>query len=143
MARPSGPKTRCNGQWTEARFNSFIKSLLRQGTRRWAPISLAQTRARVSRGLYECAHCHQHVPPTVRDGRKKLQNIFVDHIEPIIDPAVGFTTWDECIQRMFCEVDNLQVLCANCHEIKSNIERDIAKQRRLSNKEEENNEYDN
>jgi 5-methylcytosine-specific restriction endonuclease McrA len=65
-----------------------------------------------------------------------VQNIFVDHIKPIIDPDVGFTTWDECIERMFCEADNLQVLCKSCHEIKSNEERASAVLRRANKKEE-------
>lgn len=134
VGRPSGPKTRNNGEWTEARFNSFIKSLLRQGTQRWGPIHLVKKEARVARGLYECAECKQHVGPTYRDGRKRKQNIFVDHIEPIIDPAVGFTTWDECIQRMFCEKDNLQVLCKDCHDIKSQEEKEITKIRRANDK---------
>lgn len=130
MARPSGPKIRCSGQWTEARFNSFIKSLLRSGTRRWAPIQEVKKEARVSRGLYKCACCNSEVPPTYRAGAARKQNIFVDHIEPIIDPAVGFTTWDDCIQRMFCEKDNLQILCKDCHDIKSEQEKEIAKVRR-------------
>jgi hypothetical protein len=137
MARPSGPKNRCNGQWTEARYNSFIKSLLRQGTRRWAPIGEAQKEARVSRGLYKCAHCQEEVPNTTRDGRKRVQNIFVDHIEPIIDPNTGFTTWDDCIERMFCEKVNLQLLCRACHDIKSNEERAVAALRRSNKKEEQ------
>lgn len=130
--RPSGDKTRCDGQWTEAKFNSFIKSLLRQGTRRWAPIQNTKKEARVSRGLYECNTCKRHVAPTYRDGRNRKQNIFVDHIEPIVDPAVGFTTWDDCIQRMFCEKDNLQLMCKDCHDKKSQEEKEIAKQRRAS-----------
>ena len=142
MGRPSGAKSRCNGQWTEARYNSFIKSLLRQGTRRWAPITQAQKDARVARGLYECAYCKQHVPPTIRDGRKRVQNIFVDHISPIIDPAVGFTTWGECIERMFCELDGLQVLCKECHDIKSNQERAVAALRRSKKKEEQDDDID-
>ena len=134
--RPSGPKTRNSGEWTEARFNSFIKSLLRQGTRRWGPIHKVKAEARVSRGLYECKACKQHVGPTYRDGRKRKQNIFVDHIDPIIDPAVGFTTWDECIQRMFCEADNLQVLCKECHDTKSEKEKQTAKNRRANERRE-------
>jgi len=130
MPRPSGPKSRCSGQWTEARFNSFIKSALRQASRRWAPIQQAKTNARVSRGLYECAHCKGHVPPTIRNGSKRDKNVFVDHIHPIIDPAKGFTTWDECIERMFCELDGLQVLCKDCHDTKTNEEKQIAKQRK-------------
>lgn len=130
MARPSGEKTRCSGQWTEARFNSFIKSGLRQTSRRWAPIGEVFKEARVSRGTYLCANCKREVPLSYKEGRKKVKNVFVDHIEPIIDPHVGFTTWDDCIERMFCEKDNLQVLCKICHDEKSVQERAIAKETR-------------
>ena len=133
MSRPSGPKNRCGGQWSEARFNSFIKGMLRQGTRRWAPITSCMREANVSRGIYLCADCKEEVPLTVKDGRKRIKNVFVDHINPIIDPAVGFTTWDECIQRMFCEKDNLQVLCKSCHDDKSIKERAIAAETRKKN----------
>jgi hypothetical protein len=68
--------------------------------------------------------------------RKRVKNIFVDHIEPIIDPAVGFTTWDECIDRMFCDSSNLQLLCKVCHSVKSQEEIEVAKKRRAASKEE-------
>lgn len=135
MARPSGPKVRNGGQWTQARFNSFVTSQLRQGTRKWAPINEVKKKARVSRGLYECAGCGEHVPPTIRDGPKRVQNIFVDHINPIVDPALGFTSWDDYIERIYCEEENLQVLCKTCHDKKSNEEREIAKERRRKEKE--------
>lgn len=135
MARPAGKKTRCSGQWTEARFNSFIKSLLRRGSQRWAPISETLKEARVSRGVYECADCKSHVPPTVKDGRKRVKNVVVDHIEPIINPETGFTSWDDCIDKMFCEKENLQVLCKECHDIKSMAERKLAAETRKRNKE--------
>lgn len=134
MGRPGGPKVRCSGQWTEARFQSFIKSLLRRGTQRWGPIQEVKKEARVARGLYKCAGCGEHVAPTYRNGAKRAQNIFVDHIDPIIDPAVGFTTWDECIERMFCEKGNLQILCKDCHDVKSDKEKEVAKNRRANAK---------
>lgn len=136
MARPAGEKTRCNGQWTEARFMSFIKGMLRQGTRRWAPISETMKDARVSRGLYECAKCKRHVPPTIKEGRKRIKNVAVDHIDPIVDPEKGFTTWDDCIERMFCEKENLQLLCKECHDEKSVKERAVAAETRKRNKNE-------
>jgi len=46
----------------------------------------------------------------------------VDHIIPVIDPATGFTTWDAFIERLFCDRDNLQVLCTSCHDIKTKEE---------------------
>lgn len=136
MARPSGEKTRCNGQWTEARYRSFIKSALRSATVRWAPIQECKKLARVARGLYECAECGDHVPPTVKDEekRKRVNNIYVDHIDPIISPETGFVSWDETIERMFCEIDNLALLCKKCHDIKSQEERDIATKRRQEEK---------
>lgn len=134
MARPSGEKNRCSGRWTQAKFNSFIKGNLRRATLKWAPINECQTAARVARGLYECAECKEHVPATYKEGRVRKKNVHVDHIVPIVDPAVGFTTWDDCIERMFCERDNLQLLCTKCHNIKCQEEKDIATARRRMEK---------
>src|SRR3546814_14525589 len=52
--------------------------------------------------------CHQEVPPTVFDEekRKRVNNIYVDHIKAIIDPAIGWVSWDSTIENMFCEIDN-------------------------------------
>lgn len=136
--RKPGELVKCDGAWTAAKFNSFIKNNLRSATRKWAPIQKCKKRAHVSRGLYECEGCGKQVPPTIydEDKRKRMKNLFVDHIVPIIDPAVGFTTWDECIERMFCDSENLQLLCKDCHTIKSREEIEIAKQRRSLTKEE-------
>lgn len=119
------------GKWTEARFNSFIKSLLRSGSRKWEPRYTVLNKAYVGQKInpssgrlckhYECQCCKKHFPS------KMVQ---VDHIEPVIDPITGFTTWDEVISRMFCEEDNFQVLCIPCHTEKSNKEKALAKERR-------------
>lgn len=139
MARARGPLTRCDAAWTEAKFKSFIKNNLRSATRKWAPIQKCKKKAHVARGLYRCDGCGAEVPPTIydEDKRKRVKNVFVDHIEPIIDPAVGFTTWDECIDRMFCDSDNLQLLCKACHSVKSQEEIEVTKERRRRAKEEE------
>lgn len=134
MGRPSGPKTRCGGMWTEAKFNSFIRNQLRGATRKWQPIQQAKKDAQVSRGVYKCAGCGENVPVTVKNGRKRVQNIFVDHIDPIVDPDVGFVSFDVFIDRMFCEKDNLQVLCGECHDKKSLEERKRAAERRQKEK---------
>lgn len=138
MARPQGPLVKCDGKWTQAKFNSFIKNNLRAATRKWEPIQRCKKRSHVARGLYRCDGCEKEVPPTIfdEDKRKRVKNIFVDHIEPIIDPATGFTTWDECIERMFCDSDNLQLLCKECHSVKSQEEIEITKERRRRTKEE-------
>lgn len=134
MARPSGEKNRCGGLWTQARYNSFIKSILRGGSRRWGPKTEAKRAAKVSRGMYKCALCDVVGPATVPLGGRRVDNAVVDHIVPIINPDTGFTTWDDCIANMFCEADNLQVLCKPCHDIKSNDERKRASDRRKRGK---------
>ena len=58
----------------------------------------------------------------------------VDHIDPIVDPAVGFVSFDSWIERCFVEVEVYQVLCLPCHTVKSNEEREIAKARRAREK---------
>ena len=131
-----GPKTRNGGQWTESRFRTFITSLLRSGTQRWGPMQQAKKNANVSRGLYECAGCGKHVPLTTysEEKRKRVKNIAVDHVDPVVDPEVGFTSWDEYIERMYVELEGFQVLCHKCHTEKTNEERAIAKDRRAKEK---------
>jgi 5-methylcytosine-specific restriction endonuclease McrA len=97
---------------------------------RWGPIAECLKSARVTRGEYFCAGCRQTVPASIKVGGRRTKNVHVDHILPIIDPDVGFTTYDDLIERMFCESDNLQVLCTECHDIKTNDEKARAKARR-------------
>tara|TARA_R110000824_G_scaffold344886_1_gene531560 strand:- start:24921 stop:25337 length:417 start_codon:yes stop_codon:yes gene_type:complete len=117
LARPSGIKSRCSGQWTEAKFHSFIKSGLRQQTRKWGPIQQCQKAANIRRGIYRCNGCKEEIPKTTPhpETRKRVNNVHVDHINPVV-PVTGWVSWDDCINNMFCEEDNLQVLCSKCHK---------------------------
>lgn len=116
-----------NNQWTEARFNSFIKGILRAATYKWGPKQSIKKKARVARGIYLCAGYStppHEVPLTLppKQGKKRVPNIEVDHIVPVI-PKEGFTSWDNVILRMFCEKEGLQILCKDCHERKTRDER--------------------
>lgn len=132
----AGEKTRCGGRWTEAAFRSFIKGNLRRATQKWAPIHECVKAAKVGRNEYQCAGCGEIVPSTIKNAEtgKREKNIHVDHIKPVIDPALGFTTWDDCIENLFSELDNLQLLCSACHKIKTDQEKQIAKERRANAK---------
>lgn len=57
----------------------------------------------------------------------------VDHIDPIIpvDSALEDMSWDQVIDRIWCEPENLQVVCESCHKEKTKAER---KQRTLNRK---------
>lgn len=116
-------RLRCSGKWTEAQYRNFIRSALRAASRKWGPIHETRKDAWASRGKYRCAGCKKQVPPTKLVGNKRQPNIFVDHITPVVDPQKGFETWDKFINNLFCEKDNLQLLCRTCHDKKTTKER--------------------
>ena len=120
MARPRGPLTRCGGTMTEAQYHSHIKNILRRASFKWPPYSQCLKNAWVRRGFYRCACCDVVVPVTVKDEekRKRIKNIIVDHIEPVV-PLTGWESWDDTVENMYCELDNLQALCRTCHNKKS------------------------
>ena len=109
-----------SGQWTQARYNSFIKSALRGA--RWPVKYECIKSAFVEHGinpktgrkckLHKCVECKQLFP------QNQMQ---ADHIEPII-PVTGFTTWDDFISRLFCEIEGFQAICKDCHKIKTKKE---------------------
>lgn len=68
---------------------------------------------------YRCAECLKCCP---------AKDVQVDHINPVVDPEQGFVSWDDVINRMFCEKDNLQILCLECHKAKTQREKEIAKE---------------
>jgi len=104
------------GLWTEGRFNSFVTSILRSGSRRWGPKYSTLNSAKTERKLnpksgrpaqhFACASCGNDFP---------AKQVEVDHIIPIGTEK----TWDEFINGLFCEADNLQVLCKTCHKAKT------------------------
>ena len=123
------PKPYNGGQWTESRFHSFVKGALRNASQRWGPKAAVMRAARRDRGVYLCAgymrRAHK-VPLSIKNpGRKATRNVYVDHIEPVVDPVKGFVSWDEVVKRMFVEADGLQVLCRECHDTKTKEERKL------------------
>jgi 5-methylcytosine-specific restriction endonuclease McrA len=110
--------------WTEGRKRTFIVSTLRGGMRRWPPKWEALKDAFAGKMVnpntkrlayhYKCASCKNLF--TTKD-------IQIDHIQPVVDPIKGFISYDDFIDRLFCQKDNLQVLCKPCHKIKTNEEK--------------------
>lgn len=123
-------KTRNGGEWTEARFRSFVTSALRAASRRWPPKYQALKAAFVGKKVnaktgkmamhYKCAECKKHFVAV---------DVQVDHIDPVVDPKKGFVSWDVFIDRMFVEIEKLQVLCKPCHKIKTDEEKQQRKKK--------------
>ena len=95
---------------------TFLRPILRNSSLRWPERNEAIKLARVSRGLYLCNICKEEFPRT---------KIHVDHIEPIISIKENFTTWDDFIKKLFCNVEQFQVLCEQCHMNKTSIENNM------------------
>lgn len=119
---------RNNGNWTEARFTSFVMSALRKASQRYPPKHAVKKEARIRRGVYICAG-YEREPHEV-----PAKHTHIDHIEPVV-PLSGFTTWDEIINRLFCNSDGLQVLCSECHSSKTKEERRIRKEHKDGHRE--------
>ena len=49
----------------------------------------------------------------------KSDEVQVDHIAPVVDKSTGFIDWNTYMSRLFCDINNLQVLCKRCHKIKT------------------------
>ena len=120
----------CGGTYTEARTRSFVMQALRRA--RW-PVKYQalreafhskKTNPKTGRlaSHYICSGCGQLFP---------AKEIRVDHIEPVIPIGGrwGKTTewlgynWNELLPRLFCEQDNLQALHTQCHNMKSEREK--------------------
>lgn len=110
------------GQWSKARFNSFVKGTLRSASQRWPPKyqTLADayvgTKTNVKTGRqakhYKCNKCLEDFP------QKEVE---VNHITPVV-PLSGFDSWDGVVERLFCEKDGMEVLCKPCHRSETNNE---------------------
>ena len=83
---------------------------------------------------YQCAECGKWFKST---------DVAVDHIDPVVND--GFKDWNTFVDRLFCEIDNLQVLCnyklkdvdkydgiVSCHLKKTREERKIKTNKSLS-----------
>jgi 5-methylcytosine-specific restriction endonuclease McrA len=121
VRRTAAPKTRNAGTMSESAFWTFIRSALRQKSRWWKPITECKLKARrpykgVNRRQkfeYLCSTCKKWFPD---------KEINVDHIVGAGSlncsaDLAGF------VDRLFCEQDNLQVLCETCHNTKTQLEK--------------------
>jgi 5-methylcytosine-specific restriction endonuclease McrA len=121
-----GKKTRAGGTWSEARYFSFIRSNLRRAWSKY-PVKYAAKKAvelpndgrydKRTKKMYPCSECGEIF---------KGSEVEVDHILP----AGSLKTYQDLpgfVERLFCEIDNLRVVCKPCHKEITAKERKNAK----------------
>lgn len=107
-------RTRAGETWSESQFWQFLRSGLRQMSRRWPPlvrlIWLEHRRPNESSNLrlkweHQCSLC---------SGWFKRAGMQADHIVP----CGTLKTWEDLpvfTRRLLCEVGGLRILCEKCH----------------------------
>ena len=111
--------------WTTSRYWTFLRSGLRSLSRKWPPIYEALHKARRpytgtnkrKKWEYQCKCCSNWFD---------AKSVAVDHRVPCgelkcYDDLPGF------VERLFCGVDKLDVLCHDCHDAKTKYEREEKK----------------
>lgn len=106
---------------TKSKYWSLIRSALRTGMRFYPPKIEVLTKAKRPytgenkriKSVYECAHCKQTFT---------IKNVQVDHIKPA-GKLLDYTDLPKFVETLYCDVNNLQVLCVTCHRTKTNNER--------------------
>lgn len=114
----------------DQKLKSFVIALLRRGSYRWYGRYTALNNSKIARNQYVCAICKKVF------GRKDIQ---LDHIVPLVDPKIGFTTWDSYIEKLFVGPEGYQTVCKPDHKEKTrkeNEERKMIRQqkKKLGNK---------
>lgn len=121
MAKTVAKKEFNNGTMSKAAFFAMLRSALRQKSRWWKPIQQCKINSRRSykgknkrqKWEYQCNICKNWFSD------KQIQ---VDHIKPA-GQLNDFKDLPGFVKRLFCEVKNLQVLCSDCHHIKTQNEK--------------------
>lgn len=56
--------------------------------------------------------------------------VVIDHLDPVVptDSALEFMSWNELVDRIWCNETNLQAICPVCHKIKSKLEMRVRKE---------------
>jgi len=111
-------------QWTDNKYYSFIRSALRKAWLKYPNRYKTLNEARlphkiVRRGkrcyCYECVEC---------GGEHLGSNVVVDHIHPC-GKLLSYDDFPLFVSNLFCGMDDLQVMCKPCHNIKTMEERGL------------------
>lgn len=121
-----------NKEWTTGRRNSFITSVIRRGFTRWPAKFQVLANAKQGKKVNESTgRLAEHYECNVCKGSFAGKDVQVDHILPAV-PTSGWVSWDDFIDKLYCDLSNLQVICRGCHSKKTKEEGKLRKECRLA-----------
>ena len=111
--------------WTEARYRTFVRSALRKAWSKWPPKFEALRAARRPsqsdnkrlKWEFQCARCGLW---------HRGDEVSVDHITPWGDP--WSMTFEQALRALLVPIQELQVLCKKCHDLKTALEKQPTEQ---------------
>lgn len=113
--KKSDKKTRCSGTMSESAYLAWIRSALRSKSLRWPPRNEALQLARraykgtnkLQKWEYFCKLCEDWF---------KAKEVVVDHFPKPAGSILSTADIGEFANNLYCEVNNLRVLCSTCHD---------------------------
>ena len=110
------PLVRCNGTMSESQYLAWIRSALRSKSLKWLPRASALQLARrpykgpnkLQKWEFCCSICQ---------GWFKAKEVVVDHYPVSAGSILSVEDIGQFASNLFCEVDNLRVLCSEDHDI--------------------------
>lgn len=91
---------------------SKLVNAARQGWRFSGNYNIVKKNAKTKPGWYNCAAC-----------KRTTEKPKVDHIQAIGKQPSCMYDFGAWLTRLFCPIENLQVLCTQCHLEKTRIDR--------------------
>lgn len=110
---------------TPITLKQFVINNLRKASWKWPYKNACKKKAKIARNQYVCNQCKLIFPN---------KEVKVDHKVPVIDPLIGWVDFNTFIERLLCQEDNFQVLCNNCHNLKTVNENAIRRMVKLDKK---------
>lgn len=107
-------------EWTEARFWSFVRSALRQAWNRYPVKYKVLLNNRIT--VQGKRHKYEYTCELCKTDKLLQKEISVDHKKPI-GTLRKYSDLGNFVKRLFCGVEDLQILCQKCHRTKTNEER--------------------
>lgn len=120
-----------------------VINALRRVSWHYAPRNERKKRQKRDKALFECELCSKYCyEGKSQKGFTELKNKYpnklvemekvqADHVSPVIPIVKGWEwSWDTFMNNLFCDIDGYQILCSQCHSIKSKTENEQRKKLR-------------